>query len=54
MANDEMAALVSKYPDRFIAAIACLPMNDIDAALKETDRALTELHFQRYTTYLPT
>lgn len=46
MANDEMAELVAKYPDRFIAAIACLPMNDIDAALKETDRALTELHFR--------
>ncbi|HME42884.1 MAG TPA: amidohydrolase family protein [Syntrophorhabdales bacterium] len=43
IANDEMAELVSRYPDRFVAAMACLPMNDMDAALKETDRAITEL-----------
>ena len=46
LANEEMAELVFKYPDRFVAAIACLPMNDIDAALKETDRAITELKFR--------
>jgi len=34
-ANDEMAELVDKYPDRFVAAIASLPMNDMDAALRE-------------------
>lgn len=43
IANDEMAELVEKYPNRFIAAAACLPMNDVDAALKETDRAIKEL-----------
>jgi predicted TIM-barrel fold metal-dependent hydrolase len=43
MANDEMAELVTKYPDRFVAAVASLPMNDIDAALKEIDRAIVEL-----------
>ena len=43
IANDEMADLVAKYPDKFIAAVACLPMNDIDAALKEADRAITHL-----------
>ncbi len=46
IANDEMAELVTKYPDRFIAAVACLPMNDMDAALKEVDRAITELRFR--------
>jgi uncharacterized protein len=46
LANDEMAELVAKYPDRFAAAVACLPMNDIDEALKETDRALGELNFK--------
>ncbi len=46
LANDELAELVLKYPDRFIAAVACLPMNDIDAALKEADRAITRLHFR--------
>jgi predicted TIM-barrel fold metal-dependent hydrolase len=44
IANDEMAELVVKYPDKFAGAVACLPMNDIDAALKETDRAIKELH----------
>src|ERR1044071_1274632 len=35
IANDEMAELVSRYPDRFIGAAACVPMNDIDAAIGE-------------------
>ena len=43
IANDEMAELVVKYPDRFIAAIAALPLNDIDASLQELDRAITTL-----------
>ena len=46
MANDEMAELVSKYRDRFVAAIALLPMNNIDAAVKEADRAIGELGFR--------
>ena len=46
IANDEMAELVKKYPDRFISAVACLPMSDIDAALKEVYRAITELRFR--------
>jgi predicted TIM-barrel fold metal-dependent hydrolase len=46
MANDEMAELVSKYRDRFVAAIALLPMNNIDEAVKETDRAITDLGFR--------
>lgn len=44
--NDEMAELVEKYPHRFVGAVACLPMNDIDAALKEVDRAINDLHFR--------
>jgi len=46
IANDEMAELVAKYPDRFVAAVACVPMNDIDAALKEIDRAIVDLRFR--------
>ncbi len=46
IANDEMAALVEKYPDKFIAAVACLPMNDVDAAIKEADRAIKQLGFK--------
>src|SRR5262249_28928139 len=43
LANDEMAALVSKHPDRFPAFVASLPMNHPDAALKEIDRAIGDL-----------
>jgi len=41
--NDEMAELVIKHPDRFISAIAYLPLNNIDAALIECRRAIDEL-----------
>jgi aminocarboxymuconate-semialdehyde decarboxylase len=44
--NDELAELVAKYPDRFIAAIGNLPMNDMDAALGELDRIVNELNFR--------
>ena len=30
--NDETAALVEKFPDKFLAAIALLPQNNIEAA----------------------
>ncbi len=53
MANDEMAELVAKYPDRFAAAVACLPMNNMDAALKETDRAIKDLRFRGVQVYTP-
>lgn len=46
MANDEMAEMLLKYRDRFVAAIALLPMNNPEAALKEADRAITELGFK--------
>ena len=53
IANDEMAELVTKYPDRFVAAVACLPMNDVDAALKEIDRAIVELRFRGIQIHTP-
>ncbi|HEV8640204.1 MAG TPA: amidohydrolase family protein [Methylomirabilota bacterium] len=43
LANDEMAALVGKHPDRFVGFVASLPMNNPDAALKEIDRAIDQL-----------
>ena len=43
LANDEMAALVAKHPDRFPGFVASLPMNNPDAALAEVDRALGPL-----------
>ncbi len=45
IANDEMAELVARHPDRFISACACLPMTDVDAALLEIDRTITQLGF---------
>jgi predicted TIM-barrel fold metal-dependent hydrolase len=43
LANDEMAALVEKYPDRFPGFVASLPMNNPDAAMSEIDRAINDL-----------
>jgi uncharacterized protein len=45
IANDEMAELVMKYPDRFVGACAAIPMTDIDAAVKEIDRCIKDLGF---------
>lgn len=45
IANDEMAELVSRHPERFVGAAACVPMNDIDAAVRELDRAVHDLGF---------
>lgn len=45
-ANDEMAELVTKHRDRFVAALATLAMNNVDAALKETDRCIKDLKFK--------
>jgi uncharacterized protein len=46
IANESIAELVSRYPDRFIAGVASLPMNDMDAALEEADRALRDLNLK--------
>ena len=43
IANDELAELLVKHPDKFIAGVACIPLNDVDAAIKETERAITQL-----------
>ncbi len=46
IANDEMAELVAKHPDRFVTACACLPMTDVDATLREIERAIDHLGFR--------
>jgi aminocarboxymuconate-semialdehyde decarboxylase len=46
IANDELAELVQKYPDRFVGAVASLPLNDVEASLRETDRAINDLHLR--------
>jgi predicted TIM-barrel fold metal-dependent hydrolase len=43
IANDGMAELVAKYPDRFFGFVASLPMNDLEATLAETRRAIDGL-----------
>ena len=42
-ANDGMAELVQKHPNRFPSFVASLPMNAPEAALDETQRAITKL-----------
>ncbi len=53
IANDGLAELVSRYPDRFLAAAACLPMNDIDATLEEVERAINTLGLRGVQVYTP-
>jgi uncharacterized protein len=43
LANDGMANLVERYPDRFPGFIASLPMNDPEGLLKEAQRAVRDL-----------
>ena len=40
VANDGLAELVAKYPDRFAGYVGALPMNAPDAAVKEAERIL--------------
>ena len=53
LANDEMAELVLKHPFQFAGAVAALPMNDMEAALRETDRALQDLQMVGVQIYTP-
>jgi aminocarboxymuconate-semialdehyde decarboxylase len=43
LANDSMAELCRRHPDRFLGFAAALPMNDPDAAVEETARAVRDL-----------
>lgn len=43
--NDEMAEIVSKWPDRFIG-LATLPLQDTDASIEEVHRAVDVLGLQ--------
>ena len=43
VANDGMAEYVARYPDRFPGFIASLPMNNPDAVVAETERAIKDL-----------
>ena len=43
LANDSMAELVVKYPHHFPAFVASPPLNNPEAMLRETERAIKEL-----------
>jgi aminocarboxymuconate-semialdehyde decarboxylase len=43
LANDGMAEIAARHPDRFPAFVASLPMNNPDAAVAEIDRAIDQL-----------
>jgi predicted TIM-barrel fold metal-dependent hydrolase len=42
-ANDELAELLAAHPDRFAGFAAAVPLNDVQAALDEIDRATGQL-----------
>ena len=42
-ANEEMAGLVRRFPDRFAGFAAALPLGDVEASLGEIDHAVGEL-----------
>lgn len=46
IANDELAELVDRYPERFAAGIATLPLNDVDASVVEAERAIKDLRLR--------
>ncbi len=52
--TDGLAELVNKYPDRFVAGVASLPMNNPDAALVEADRAIKDLKLKGVQVLTPT
>ncbi len=43
VANDAMAEVCRRHPDRFPAFVASLPMNNVEACIDEIDRAITQL-----------
>jgi predicted TIM-barrel fold metal-dependent hydrolase len=43
VANDSLADVCRRHPDRFPSFVASLPMNNVEASLAEIDRAITQL-----------
>ena len=43
IANDGMAQICARYPSKFPAFVAAMPMNNVPAAIKEMDRAIDKL-----------
>lgn len=53
IANDELAELVLKYPDRFVGAVATLSTTDMKGTLDELDRAINDLKFRGILIWTP-
>ena len=43
VANDEMADLCRKHPDRFVGFAAALHLGDVDGSIREVERAINQL-----------
>jgi aminocarboxymuconate-semialdehyde decarboxylase len=43
IANEGLAELVGKHPERFSGFVACVPINDVDATVEEIDYAVQQL-----------
>ncbi len=53
LANDGMAEMVQQYPTKFVGAVGSVPLNNIAAALEETDRCITKLGFKGIQIFTP-
>jgi predicted TIM-barrel fold metal-dependent hydrolase len=53
IANDELAELILKYPDRFVGGVATLSTNNMEAALGELDRAINDLKLRGILIWTP-
>lgn len=53
IANNELAELIFKYPDRFVGGVATVSTSDIGAALEELDRAINDLRLRGVTLWTP-
>jgi predicted TIM-barrel fold metal-dependent hydrolase len=51
--NDEMARLVAEHHDRFVGAVAFVALNNLEGALSETDRAISQLGFKGILVHSP-
>jgi uncharacterized protein len=51
--NNTLSEWLDKYPQKFLGAAASIPMNDTEAALKEMERAITQLGFTGIVLHTP-
>jgi predicted TIM-barrel fold metal-dependent hydrolase len=51
--NDEMAEVVNKNPNKFLGAVATIPMTNIDAAMKEIERTIDGMGFKGIQLHTP-